>query len=142
MSGLFLFIKPLFYTFASVKNLVFLFVAFFMVLRPIIPIVDYGINYNFIVKELCENKEKPELQCNGKCHLAKELAKASENEKPISQEKKHQTSEIEVLYFNHLADYNFTSVFYFSQHKINSLYMNLYKGICSDSTFHPPTLFV
>jgi len=113
-----------------------------MVLRPIIPIVDYGINYNFIVKELCENKEKPELQCNGKCHLAKELAKASENEKPISQNKKHQTSEIEVLYFTNVIDYTFSPTFCFSQNNINSFYLNLYKRICSDSTFHPPTLFV
>jgi len=38
------------------------------------PVVDYAINYDYIVNVLCENKGKPEMQCNGKCYLTKELA--------------------------------------------------------------------
>ncbi len=45
--------------------------------RPIIPIIDYYANYNYIVTELCENRDKPFLECNGKCYLAKEIEKAS-----------------------------------------------------------------
>lgn len=30
-------------------------------------------NVVFITKKFCINKDKPELQCNGKCHLAKQL---------------------------------------------------------------------
>ena len=42
---------------------------------------------------------KPELECNGKCHLMKELAKASEAEKPLSSDKKSTAkNEIELLY--------------------------------------------
>lgn len=37
--------------------------------------VDFKINQDFIAKVLCINKETPELQCNGKCQLAKELKK-------------------------------------------------------------------
>ena len=47
-------------------------------LKPIIPIIVYYIDYDYIVAELCENKAKPVLQCNGKCHLAKELKKAND----------------------------------------------------------------
>ena len=36
--------------------------------------VDYLVNMEQIILEYCVNKDKPELQCNGKCHLAKELA--------------------------------------------------------------------
>ena len=59
-----------------------------MLVKPSFPIIDYVVNYEYISKELCENKAKPELHCNGKCHLMKELAKASEAEKPISSDKK------------------------------------------------------
>ncbi len=44
------------------------------------PLVDYAVNYDFINKNLCENKSKPQLLCNGKCYLKKEIAKASENQ--------------------------------------------------------------
>lgn len=48
-----------------------------MAIRPILPMVDYVVNYNFIVKNLCENRAKPEILCNGKCYLKKELAETS-----------------------------------------------------------------
>lgn len=61
--------------------------------------MEYAINYDYIVKVLCENKEKPEVACNGKCHLKKELANASDSETPASQNDKKGFSPIE-LYCN------------------------------------------
>jgi hypothetical protein len=49
-------------------------------IRPLIPILDYGVNYDYISTVLCVNKDKPEMHCNGKCHLAKELAEKSAEE--------------------------------------------------------------
>jgi hypothetical protein len=43
------------------------------------PMVDYVLNYNYIRKNICENKAKPELNCNGKCYLAKEISGSSQN---------------------------------------------------------------
>jgi hypothetical protein len=34
---------------------------------------NYAVQYKYYVDVLCENKNKPELQCKGKCCLAKEL---------------------------------------------------------------------
>lgn len=48
-----------------------------MVFRPLIPLAEYAVNYDYIVNTLCVNKSKPELHCNGKCYLSKELAKAN-----------------------------------------------------------------
>lgn len=39
-------------------------------------------NQESIAKENCENIAKPELKCNGKCHLAKQLVEIS-NPTPI-----------------------------------------------------------
>lgn len=33
----------------------------------------YVLNKDYIVAQLCENKTKPELRCDGKCHLKKVL---------------------------------------------------------------------
>ena len=54
-----------------------LFIIFTIAIRPVLPLIDYAVNYDFIVAKLCENKNKPELLCNGKCYLSKELAKQS-----------------------------------------------------------------
>lgn len=43
--------------------------------RPIMPIIEYYANYDYIATVLCENKDKPYLECNGKCYLEKQLKK-------------------------------------------------------------------
>lgn len=46
-------------------------------MRPLLPIIEYYANYDYIATVLCENKDKPYLECNGKCYLQKQLKKAS-----------------------------------------------------------------
>lgn len=46
-----------------------------MLAKPFWPVVEYVVNYEYIVTTLCENRDKPEMHCNGKCYLSKELAK-------------------------------------------------------------------
>lgn len=43
--------------------------------QPALPILEYLINYDYIVNELCENKDKPIMACNGKCYLGDQLDK-------------------------------------------------------------------
>ncbi len=38
-------------------------------IQPALPVLDYLINYDYILSELCENRDKPILTCNGKCYL-------------------------------------------------------------------------
>ncbi|UMY65200.1 MULTISPECIES: hypothetical protein [unclassified Flavobacterium] len=58
--------------------------VFCLLAKPAFPVLEYVLQYDYISKVLCENKAKPELHCNGKCHLMKELAKASEADKSDS----------------------------------------------------------
>jgi hypothetical protein len=37
--------------------------------------IDYTFNKASIAKNLCENKDKPQLKCEGKCYLCKRLKK-------------------------------------------------------------------
>ncbi len=41
----------------------------------------FEINKSYIVAELCENRDKPSLNCNGKCFLKKKLQAAEEKER-------------------------------------------------------------
>lgn len=43
---------------------------------------EYQINYDFIVKFLCIQKDEPENLCHGSCHLKKNLEQNDENNKP------------------------------------------------------------
>ncbi|MFA4869100.1 MAG: hypothetical protein WC623_12915 [Pedobacter sp.] len=40
----------------------------------------FELNRNYIATELCMNKSKPELHCNGQCFLMKKLKQAQEKE--------------------------------------------------------------
>lgn len=50
-------------------------------LRPISPFIEYAVNYDYISEVLCVNKEKKEMNCDGKCYLTKELNKQKEEDK-------------------------------------------------------------
>ncbi len=77
------------------------------------------------------------MQCNGKCHLMKELAKSSENEKPIS-DKKIITPEFEVLFFQEIRSVQICNFFFKNQEKENDNYSNLYTFLKNSSFFRPP----
>ncbi len=119
------------------KKAIFI-LALIMFLKPVLPVIEYFVNYDYISKVLCVNKDKPTLHCNGKCHLMKELAKASENEKPIS-DKKIATQEFEVLFIEKIESFVLRPLFYHNTTKINDIYSNFYSHLNSCTVFHPPT---
>lgn len=100
--------------------------------------VDYVVNYEYISKVLCENKAKPELECNGKCQLMKELAKAAEEEKPLSSDKKNTTPVFEILFFQEINDFKWTQVYFQDRNTTFNHYSDLYFYLNSDAVFHPP----
>lgn len=104
-------------------------------LRPIAPFVEYAIDYDYISKVLCINKDEPELQCNGKCQLMIKLKEQQEND--------YNSLSIS------LKDYpigfvKITSIKkrnIFSNTKINNyLHQQNYTFLYIGSVFHPPTI--
>ena len=110
-----------------------------MLLKPVLPVIDYVVNYDYISTVLCVNKAKPKMACNGKCHLMKELAKSSESEAPISSDKKIASQQFEVLFLEEIKSFEITAVYFYEMQKTNSNYSNLYFRLNSASVFHPPT---
>jgi hypothetical protein len=37
-------------------------------------VMEYNLNRNYIAKNLCINRQRPKLHCNGKCQMMKRLA--------------------------------------------------------------------
>ena len=59
-------------------------------------LVDYELRKDFIAKNICENRDKPQMHCNGKCHLRKQLKK---DEEKNSQESNKQLDKSDVILF-------------------------------------------
>ena len=123
--------------FCLVKKILFIIIVV-MCLKPILPVVEYVVNYEYISKVLCVNKAKPMMHCDGKCHLKKELANASDNENPIS-DKKITVHAFEILFFQEINTFQFTSNFKNNPSELNAKYANLYFRLKGDSVFHPPS---
>ena len=70
------------YTKAVIRFLLGLYV--FTIFKPLFPYLEYAFNKSFIIQQLCENRTKPELNCEGSCYLSKRLAQTEEPQ-PASQ---------------------------------------------------------
>jgi len=52
-----------------------------IIFRPAIPLLDYFTHLQQY-EETCENKDKPEMHCNGQCHLAKKMKTLADEQAP------------------------------------------------------------
>ena len=96
------------------------------------------VNYDYITQELCENKNKPEMACNGKCHLMKELAKSSTDEQPTSNSEKKSNAYSEILFLETITAIDF-KLFERSNSLAKDTYHCLYFRLHSTAIPHPPS---
>lgn len=75
----------------------------------------YELNKEYIAAELCVNKDKPQLQCNGKCFLAKKIAEAEKkqqaNERQTQKDLLQQVmliSEFKITFFGSIISPDYT----------------------------------
>ncbi|RYY65345.1 MAG: hypothetical protein EOO13_17340 [Chitinophagaceae bacterium] len=113
-----------------------------MLLKPVLPVFEYAINYDYIRTVLCINKEAPAKGCNGKCHLMKELAKAAEAEKPSSSDKKNPVAETLDLFLTDAYAFTISPGYPQVRLQVNSFYSNLYFMQDSTQVFHPPSAII
>lgn len=96
--------------------------------------LQYELNTAYITKAFCINKNKPQLHCNGKCHLKKELSKAAKEQDNKSIVLK---SIKQPLYCNNMTNspvitsVNFSHNFFISN-------CSLVNSGCTRSIFRPP----
>jgi hypothetical protein len=94
----------------------------------------YNLDPVGFIAALCENTDKPELQCNGKCQLMKVAQ---------SQDKKENTPE-NIVDFKELILYPSPAISFellrkiYVKKELISSYINLYSFNNSNNCFHPP----
>ena len=105
-------------------------------LRPIAPFVEYVINYDYISKVLCINKDKPVLSCNGKCQLMKKLEKLQQDDfKSLRiQIEKYPIGFVYILKLKETTTYTLLK-----KNKLFSHSQN-YHFLFNKDVFHPPTV--
>lgn len=109
----------------------------------IVPVVylDFEMRKDYIIKNLCENRYKPELKCNGACYLAKKINKLAENKATNETNKQSQSikkvmqevfeiKEIPVFMMHYILKQVSSNTFYQIQFPFGS----------KNPVFHPPTV--
>lgn len=100
-------------------------------------VLEYNLNKDFIAKNLCINKAKPKLHCNGKCQMMKKLA---EEENQNSSNNKTTQTKIQDLVFNDEINKPVLPVITYTTLSYNAE-RPLLKHIAPVSLiFHPPSL--
>lgn len=110
-----------------------------MFTKPLWPVVDYIANYDYIVNVLCENIDKPEMECDGKCYLSKELAKeaGTDNNNPFKS-KTAKTEIPQVIISENIEDYSFLAVTDTTSYNGFSYFSNLNTSLFTSKIHHPP----
>lgn len=96
----------------------------------------YNLDPIGFIEILCENKDQPELQCNGKCQLKKMTQTQNENQN--SPENIFDFKDIN-LYQHTIQDNNEVNKV-FSKKQLPKIYLNLYTFTKTNEFFHPPRI--
>lgn len=77
----------------SAIGLIFIALYLIAMTRPVAPYFNYLINKEYIAQNLCVNKDIPDSNCHGKCHMVKELKKVNQ---PVEDPNPINTPKIEI----------------------------------------------
>ena len=101
--------------------------------------VSFKINQDYIAKNLCENRAKPILKCNGKCQLMKKLKQADKDEE--KQTPQTIKEKLEVLYCHNQANFNVSQKFAFEVKKQSFFGYKFQNHSSYQSTIFRPPIF-
>ncbi len=98
----------------------------------------YELNKEYVANKLCENRNKPQLKCNGKCYLKKQLNKADVNS---DSNKSSTSSDRNDLLECVLPDsFSIPRLFHFCSNICLVVYSDSYSFVFESFIFHPPSI--
>lgn len=124
----------------DLKQLITFILALLIFMQPFQKVwiyISFKINQDYIAKNLCENRAKPTMHCNGKCHLMKKLKEADKEEQNQLPQNFKEKSEIEYCHYftNYLFGNNKSFEF---QNESFFDYKFTYLSSYHTDIFHPP----
>ncbi|WP_157761449.1 hypothetical protein [Chryseobacterium camelliae] len=109
---------------------------FTLAVRPLLPLISYAVNYRYIVENLCENRAQPELRCNGKCYVFRQIAETG---------REHDTRDGRKILFPYIDVFiaeegicYFCGIAGTDDRSISTFYSVRYLPILYSDIFHPP----
>lgn len=115
-----------------------LILSFLMLLKPLWPVMEYVMQYDYIVSTLCENKDNPEMECNGKCYLGKQLAKENGNQdKNPTQKTSHSEIAFNII-FEEVSSFSFQNFLEEIPENNFGFPLDFYRSINSNPLLQPP----
>lgn len=90
-------------------------------LSPWGTVAYFHINRDYIAKILCENRTRPQLNCNGKCYLAKKL-KQQQDKKDKETTERVSNSPVAHLFVAKMLRFQFQSVTFISKEQSGFFY--------------------
>ena len=110
----------------------------FQQLAGFLIITDYATKVEEITLKYCVNKKKPELKCNGKCHLRSTL-KSIETEEEENQRQEEEVIPIySYAYFDDNLHTNGFSLSFTDDKKLLTYQVSWYQSIKADLSTPPP----
>jgi hypothetical protein len=97
-------------------------------------LAEFYLNRDYIAKNLCENRNKPQLHCNGKCHLKKQLKKEEQQQQSNNRTNTNETNTL--LFCNEVSEYaaaDFTLIknyTFYSKELLSSYQPSLFRPPC------------
>ncbi|QNK64959.1 hypothetical protein H7F33_10935 [Pedobacter sp. PAMC26386] len=101
----------------------------------------FEFNKEYIASNLCINRNRPEMHCDGKCYLMKKIKQAEENEK--KEAARNNLSLLEVSFYQEPFSFSFHDPFTLNigNHSFPA-YAYLYTSHYIRNIFRPPRPFV
>jgi hypothetical protein len=103
----------------------------------VVIVAQYYAQKDFIARNLCENRSKPQLHCNGKCCLRKKLAKEGREQAPSPRNQKEEQV-VNLFFANNFIEIRpllsvVTADDYFNRNDLRTFSFH-------HPVFHPPTV--
>ncbi|TCC97476.1 hypothetical protein EZ437_19915 [Pedobacter psychroterrae] len=114
-------------------SIVLLFSLLFANLSPAFVYLGFEANQSYIAKVLCENKDKPQLHCEGKCYLMKKLKQAQEKEQ--KQERQSQKLQVQDAVLSKTVTFK---QYPFAEMNVHVPFSTGMPQSIKNSIFHPP----
>jgi hypothetical protein len=97
----------------------------------------YRVNQDYIAKNLCENRDKPKMNCNGQCYLVKQLIAAEEKEQKSNSERLEKMPEV-VLSFQAIQPVYTARFTAFNAIENHFPIKEFFPILAAKGFFHPP----
>jgi len=108
--------------------------------------VNFYLNQKEIAEKECENKNRPEMHCNGKCYLAKKLKKADADLESQKDKQEGSFSNLKIieggLFIPFTLDDFELKINRDDNKDSNFIYQNTYFFQVNSKFFHPPSSII